>query len=74
MNEKEQAALDDINAAIGRALAVAPVVSVLSFVTGAFTGLAIELVRREGHDASKDITIDGGPSRDITIHAKKEKQ
>jgi hypothetical protein len=72
LNAKEQAVLDDINTAIGRALAAIPAETVLSFMTGAFVGLTVEFVRRRGHDVSKEIKIDGGRSRAITIHAPKE--
>ena len=68
------AAKNDINrlgAAIERALDTAPVADVLSVLTGAFVSLTLEVVRRNGHDASGAIKVDGGPNRDITIHAPK---
>lgn len=64
-------ALDGIHDSIMEALNVVPASDVLSLLTGAFVGLASEVLRREGHDADKEIKIDGGLSRDITIHAKK---
>jgi cob(I)alamin adenosyltransferase len=65
-------AIDKLGAAIELALAEAPVSDVLSILTGAFVGLTLELVRREGHDVSKEIRVDGGRQRDITIHTPKE--
>ena len=44
----------------------------LCLVTGAFVGLTLELIRRQGHEPVGDVLIDGGESRDITIHAVKE--
>ena len=66
MNEIER-----LSAAIERALDKAPVADVLSVLTGAFVGLTVELVRRSGQDALGQINVDGGPNRDITIHAVK---
>jgi hypothetical protein len=67
----EQTALGKLGAAIEHALDEAPVSDVLSILTGAFVGLTVELVRRQGHDVSQEIKVDGGHSRDITIHALK---
>lgn len=64
-------ALKDLGAAVARALDECPVSDVLSVVTGTFVSLTVEVVRRQGHDISKAITVDGGPNRDITIHAPK---
>lgn len=64
-------ALDNIVDAIKRALEEVPVADVLSVLTGAFVGLTVEVVRRQGHEAEKTITVDGGDKRDITIHAGK---
>ena len=44
---------------------------VLSVLTGVFVRLCVELVRRNGADPEKQITLNGGDSRDITIHPKK---
>lgn len=44
----------------------------LCLVTGAFVGLTLELIRRQGHEPAGDVLIDGGECRDITIHAAKE--
>lgn len=40
----------------------------LSVVTGHFVGLYTEVIRRQGQDPAKQITIEGG-ARTITIHA-----
>jgi phosphoribosylformylglycinamidine (FGAM) synthase PurS component len=64
-------ALDNIGEAITQALAEEAVSDVLSVLTGAFVGLTIEVVRRQGHDINKEIKVDGGDQRDITIHASK---
>lgn len=64
-------ALENLDAAVRRALQEHPPGKVLACVTGIFVGLTVELCRREGADVGKDITIDGGPNRDITIHAPK---
>lgn len=68
----EQTAIAKLGAAIEHALEEAPVSEVLSILTGAFVGLTVELVRRKGHDINKEIKVDGGQNRDITIHAPKE--
>lgn len=65
-------ALEGIGSAIGSALDECPVEDVLSVITGAFVGLTVEVVRRQGHDITKAITIKGGNERDITIHAAKK--
>ncbi len=66
-----ESAIQKLCAAIESALDEADVSEVLSVLTGAFVGLTVELVRRQGHDVSKQITVDGGKNRDITIHAVK---
>lgn len=66
-------ALDDLGNAVHAALKEETVDDVLALLTGCFVGLTLEVLRRNGHDdESKDIHIDGGSERDITIHAKKE--
>ncbi|SAK65896.1 hypothetical protein AWB80_03115 [Caballeronia pedi] len=65
-------AIEKLGTAIEAALEEAPVGDVLSILTGAFVGLTIELVRRQGHDVEKEIKVDGGDQRDITIHAPKD--
>ncbi|WP_321810123.1 hypothetical protein [Burkholderia sp. BCC1985] len=69
-----RAAIEALGEALERALDDAPVADVLAFVTGAFVGLTLELVRRQGHDVNKEIKIDGVEQRDITIHAPKVMQ
>lgn len=71
LKAESMSALDDIGKAIKLALEECPTADVLSVITGTFVGLTVELCRRNGHDAAKQITIDGGANRDITIHAKK---
>lgn len=44
----------------------------LCLLTGAFVGLTLELIWRQGHEPVGDVLIDGGESRDITIHAAKK--
>ncbi|HDR8930477.1 hypothetical protein [Burkholderia vietnamiensis] len=64
-------ALEALTEAVGHALAEAPVTEVLAVVTGVFVSLTIELVRRQGLDVNKEIKVNGGQQRDITIHAPK---
>jgi hypothetical protein len=63
--------LHALGEAIKKALAETSVDEVLSVLTGAFVGLTVEVLRRSGHESEKEIKIDGGSQRDITIHAKK---
>jgi hypothetical protein len=69
--EYNKAELDGLTCAISSAVANANIDDVLALLTGAFVGLTLELVRRAGHDINKEILVDGGMSRDITIHAPK---
>lgn len=64
-------AIDKLGAAIEQALEEAPVSDVLSILVAAFVGVTVEMVRREGEDVAKEIKIDGGAQRDVTIHAPK---
>lgn len=68
---EKSGALENLGGAISQALDEAPVSDVLSILTGAFVALTVELVRRQGHDVSQKIEVDGGHERDITIHAPK---
>lgn len=43
----------------------------LSMITAYFVGLVTALITSEEGDSDKEIFIDGGESRDITIHAVK---
>ena len=65
-------ALEDLGAAIVDAMDECPVADVLSVLTGALVGLAVELMRRQGYDTTKAITLAGGEQRDVTISAQKE--
>lgn len=69
---EQMSAIEKLGVAIEAALDEAPVSDVLSVLTGAFVGLAVELVRRHGHDDIQEIKVNGGQQRDITIHAPKE--
>ena len=64
-------ALDQLAQAVDAALDECEVSEVLSVLLGCTVGLVIALARDRGADPDKQITIDGGTSRDITIHAKK---
>lgn len=66
--------LEKLGDAIQAALSEAPAADVLSILTGSMVGLVVELMRRQGLDASQLINIDGGQSRDITIHPEKRGQ
>lgn len=65
-------AIEKLGTAIESALDEASVSEVLSVLTGALVSLAVELVRREAHNAAHEIKVNGGQQRDITIHAPKE--
>lgn len=67
----QHAAIKSLGDAISKALDEAPVSDVLALLTGAFVGLTLELVRRQGHDVNQKIEVSGGKERDITIHAPK---
>lgn len=69
--EYRQNAIDTLGEAIATAISTADIDDVLALLTGTFVGLMLEVVRREGHDVNKEILLDGGPNRDITIHAPK---
>ena len=66
-------AIAALGSAIEHALEEAPASEVLAVLAGAFVGLTVELLRRHGHDVTKEIKIDGGQHRDITIHSPKVK-
>ena len=63
--------IERLGDAIEAALDTAPVGDVLTVITGCFVSLSVELVRRDGHDVTQPIMIDGGQQRDITIHPPK---
>lgn len=70
-DEAKTTGIEALGDAIERALDEAPVSDVLSIITGTFVSLVTELTRRAGHNADKEIKVDGGDQRDITIHAAK---
>lgn len=63
--------LQKLGDAIEVSLGEVPAADVLSILTGSMVGLVVELMRRKGLDTTQAITIDGGESRDITIHPEK---
>jgi hypothetical protein len=64
-------AIKNMAEAIERALDEAPTEDVLSLITSVFVGLTVFAVTQNGQDGNKEIKIDGGSRRDITIHAKR---
>lgn len=66
-------AIEKLACAVEQALDEAAVSEVLALLTGMFVGLTIEVCRREGCDVDREIRVDGGKQRDITIHAPKDK-
>ncbi|WP_310643439.1 hypothetical protein [Limnohabitans sp.] len=44
----------------------------MSFLASNFVGLILAMIEIKGGDVSNEIKINGGDSRDITIHAKKK--
>lgn len=71
---KEQDAIANMCKGVEAALEECSPSHVLAVLTGCFVGLVVEVVRRHEGEASalKEIKIDGGKQRDITIHASKE--
>lgn len=65
--------LEQLRDAIAQSLLLCRVSDVLSVITGTFVSLTTEVVRRAGHDTDREIKVDGGDQRDITIHAPKSK-
>ncbi len=63
--------MENLQSAILQALDDNPVEDVLAALLGSVVGLVLEVGRRQGHDMTKEIKIEGGKSRDITIHAPK---
>ena len=64
--------MEKLDKAVREALATEDAGEVLKFLTGAFVGLTVALLERQGHITSNEIHIDGGARRDITIHAEKD--
>jgi hypothetical protein len=44
----------------------------MRFLASHFVGLTLALIESQGGDSSQEIKVDGGDSRCLTIHAKKE--
>jgi hypothetical protein len=63
-------ALEELGEAIGRAVDENPY-NALAVITGAFVSLVVAAVREKGHETDREIHIDGGLERDITIHSPK---
>lgn len=53
-------------------LARVDIATALSVATGVFVSLTLSYMRSQGHDVDRQILVDGGENRDITIHAPKE--
>lgn len=70
MRKESKAEKDFTRAVI--ALAEENINAALSLLARYFVGLTLEVIRRNGETPVGDIRIDGGPSRDITIHAPKD--
>lgn len=63
--------LEKLGAAIISALDSHPAGDVLAILAGSLVSLSEEMIRRNGEDPSKQVTLKGGDGRrDITIHAK----
>ena len=69
---RPMSALTDMGAAIEHALEECPATDVLSIITGTFVSLTVELCRRQGLDVNRQIRVDGGKQRDVTIHEPKK--
>ncbi|NYT62396.1 hypothetical protein H0A66_08735 [Alcaligenaceae bacterium] len=68
--------IDDLQGRVGEALlelAHTDTATALSIATGVFVSLTLAVMRGEGLDVDRQIYIDGGDQRDITIHATKKK-
>lgn len=62
---------DEFIEAFDRFMEQTSVSDALSVATGLFVGLVVSYTKHRGHDANKEITINGGDQRDITIHPAK---
>lgn len=45
----------------------------LELATGTFVSLLIATMKLHGHDPDREIRVDGGENRDITVHAPKKR-
>ena len=61
----------DFEAAFDRYLDAVGIVDAISTATNIFVGLIVSCAEAKGADPSKSIFINGGESRDITIHPPK---
>jgi ketosteroid isomerase-like protein len=69
--EANKVAIERLGDAIATAVQTADIQDVLALLTGAFVSLTLEMLRREGHEPTGAIRLDGGENRDITIHESK---
>lgn len=67
-------ALEEMGKSIERALEECDLNDVMAVLASALVGITVELARRKGADTTKQITIQGGYQRDITIHPLKSAQ
>lgn len=72
MTTKTDALQDRVTDALME-LAHTDIASALSIAAGVFVSLTLSYLRAQGQDSDKEITINGGEGRDITIHAPKDK-
>ena len=68
------AAIDNFVEAFDRLIDEEGPAASMSLITGCFVSLVIQYMEHKGYSTDRDITIDGGENRDITIHAPKEKK
>lgn len=66
MIDAEQRYVDAITDIAKKDLAAA-----LQLATGTFVSLLLAVMDLYGHDTDKEIKVDGGENRDITVHAPK---
>lgn len=66
-------AIDNFRAALDTFVEEAEADVALALITGAFVGLVKAVMESNGLDTGGEILIQGGPNRDITIHAEKPK-
>jgi hypothetical protein len=69
--EMNKVAIERLGDAIATAVQTADTQDVLALLTGSFVSLTLEMLRREGHEPTGAIFLDGGENRDITIHGQK---
>lgn len=64
-------AYDDFKVAFDRLLHQVGVADAMQIATSIFVSLVVHYTEHKGYDSNKQITINGGNQRDITIHAPK---